>query len=125
MCAVVMWNKSNYGFSMIAIFVDLCAMLVAVVQPYKSVVYNTVETILISFLSLLMTTGSAYLIAAYIDPTKSNFNLVLMNSFALVLLFYILGYFGVQTLLVKKLPQKLLLKMCGLAFKLYRRLKDN
>lgn len=109
-----MWNKTMYAFSVIAVFVGLCGILVAVIQPYKSPVYNTVDTILISSLGLLATSISSYFVAAYADPNSVIITYVTSSSFSLIPLLYILGYFGFEVWAVKKLPQRLFNKVCGL-----------
>ena len=67
---IAIWNKSADIFSMIALFIGVCGIAVAVIQPYKSATYNTVDTILILSVGLTMTSFSAFILGFLVNANN-------------------------------------------------------
>ena len=83
-------------------------MLVAVIQPYKSAVYNTVDTILILSLGLIGTGTISYFIAYSQDPQSEVLSNVMTLTSLLIPVVYIIGYWGYHVCVIKKMPQRML-----------------
>ena len=76
----------------------LLGMLVAVIQPYKSKVYNTVDIILILGVGL-GSAGGMSLVMAYIEaPSQKELGLLLATVPGIIPFLYIVGYVGYRSL---------------------------
>ena len=89
----------------------LIAILVGVIQPYKSYVYNIVDVVLILACAIYYCSTTINLIATIERYTYSMPSGVLLYLFALVPLVYISTVALYWILLRKKLPQKLYSKL--------------
>ena len=104
---IAMWNQSADVFSVIALFIGICGIAVAIIQPYKSATYNTVDTILILSLGLSMTSISTYPTAFLMNTSDELLAVIASIIFMLVPLFYIVGY---VTWKIRKFPKKCIRK---------------
>ena len=100
---IVMWNQSADVFSVFAMFIGICGIAVAVIQPYKSTTYNTVDTILILSMGLTMTSISTYNAAILTNTSDELLAVIASITFIFVPLFYIAAYVIWK---IKKFPQK-------------------
>lgn len=103
MCFVSM---NSLVFVLITIVTTITAMMVAVLKPYKSSVYNTVDTILISLLALTYGGWSSFLFAYALSKQQLTFSRILAIFPMPFPFFYLCG---------------LVLYKIGVIFKLYRR----
>lgn len=103
MCFVSM---NSFIFVLITIVTTITAMMVAVLKPYKSSVYNTVDTILVTLLALYYAGLSSFLFANALSRRQLAFSRVLAIFPIPIPFFYLCG------LVVYKV---------GVLLKLYRR----
>lgn len=99
----------NIFFQFVAATILLATgMLVAVIRPYKSNVYNTVDTILMLSLALSYTSIAGYYFASFISPTKTL--LIMVQAFGEVVcnipLAYMTGLVLYHAVMVCRLPQR-------------------
>ena len=97
-----------------ALLLTLTAILVGVVQPYKSNVHNVVDMVLILAVALVYSSVGINLVAnidhfSYMIPLA-----VLLFIFSVVPMFYIITVAVYWLLLRKKFPQKLYSKLRGI-----------
>ena len=104
----LMWSKSTF-ICVFSIYICIViGMLVAIIQPYKSAVYNTVDTILILSLGLIHTGATSYFITYTQDPQNIALSGVLGLAPLLIPLVYIIGYWGYNVCVIRKIPQRTL-----------------
>lgn len=103
MCFVSM---NSFLFVLITIVTTITAMMVAVLKPYKSSVYNTVDTILLTLLALFYAGLSSFLFAYALSRRQLTFSRVLAIFPIPFPFFYLCG---------------LVLYKVGVILKLYRR----
>lgn len=89
-----MWIKSILIIGVNVFVFITVGMLVAVIRPYKSKVYNTVDTILILSIGLCLAGGLSYYTAYIEDPVNMNGTLVMALPPFLVPLLYVVAYMG-------------------------------
>ena len=102
----------NIFFQLVAIIILLLTgLLVALIKPYKSNVYNTVDTVLMLSLALSYTAISAYFFAHFISPMSVPDTLYLPVFPFLIPLLYITGLLGYNVCIVSRIPQRAIKKM--------------
>ena len=106
----IMWTKSTFSLVVSIYILIITGMLVAVIQPYKSAVYNTVDTILILSLGLIYTGATSYFIASTEDPQSTVLSEIMGLTPLLIPLVYIISYCGYDTCVIRKIPQRMLKK---------------
>ena len=104
----IMWTESTFTLLVGIYIAIITGMLVAVIQPYKSAVYNTVDTILTLSLGLACTGTISYFIAYSQDPQREVMSGVMSFISLLIPLVYIIGYWGYNICVIKKIPQRML-----------------
>ena len=102
------WTESLYLYPITVYICIILGMLVAVIQPYKSLAYNTVDTILVLSLGLAYTGSLAFFLAGLTDPLHVTASIAITFVPLLVPILYIVGYVGYELCCVKMLPQTLL-----------------
>ena len=101
-----MWTESTSLLTVYTYIGITVGMLVAVIQPYKSAVYNTVDTILVLTLGLTFAGATSSFISYINDPMNKGPTAV-MAIFPLVIpLFYLLGFSVFQMCIRKKRLQR-------------------
>ena len=68
---------NSFAFLLVAIVTTFTAMLVAVFKPYKSAVYNTVDTILVTLLALTYTGLASFFFASSVSSQQLPFARIL------------------------------------------------
>ena len=68
---------NTFAFLLVAIITTITAMLVAVLKPYKSAVYNTVDTILVTLLALTYTGLASFFFADSVSSQQLPFARIL------------------------------------------------
>ena len=114
----VMWMEIQYLYSAAAAITVIVGILVAFLQPYKSAVYNVVDTILILVMALAMISVSIYFLATITDPRNSYVPVLFAAILCFIPFAYIVGYFfyEVGIYIIKKLPQKFLKNVFRIIF---------
>ena len=109
----VFFMSTESAFScVVSIYISIIiGMLVAVIQPYKSAVYNTVDTILVLSLGLIYTGVTSYFIAYIEDPQSMVLSRLMGPVPLLIPLVYVNGYWGYDMCVIKKIPQRMLRKI--------------
>ena len=70
---VLLIALNSFSFLLVAIVTTITAMLVAVLKPYKSAVYNTVDTILVTLLALTYTGLASFFFANSVSSQQLPF----------------------------------------------------
>ena len=109
---VVLLETPNIFFQLIAAIVFLVVgMLVAVIKPYKSDIYNTVDTVMMLSLSIAYMSILGYFYAHFISPasidTAIAFGIIACN----IPLLYICALIAHYAIFVKQFPQRSLYKL--------------
>ena len=65
---IMVWTKGTLGYPLIALVISLTILLIALIQPYKSPLYNTLDTFLLVCISTAMLSNTAFFIAYADDP---------------------------------------------------------
>ena len=86
------WTESTSIIIVDTYISIIVGMLVAVIQPYKSTVYNTVDTILILSLGLAFAGATSSFITFINDPMNKRQTAVMAIFPLAIPLFYLLGY---------------------------------
>ena len=115
----------NYFFQLLAALLLLVlGMLVAVIKPYKSTVYNTTDTVLLLSLALSYLGVASYYYAFYISPMSLHITeyapgilFVVPSSYIAVLVLY-------NAWVVNKLPQRTVKEVHTQAVKLMQSIKS-
>ena len=105
-----MWIKSPYYFAVMSVLCATVSLSVALIQPYKSAIYNKVDTILTFNLVLLSACLGGYITTLLVDPINKYIPLYSAAALYFVPLLYIIGYLCYNVCLVKKLPRKYITK---------------
>ena len=106
--ACFLWTESPFYYTVATYTCILTGLLVAIIQPYKSAVYNTLDTGLILTLALGTVGVSAYFIANVNDPLNVETARVMCFGSLLLPLFYAIGYVTYHVYATKKLPHRCL-----------------
>ena len=102
----------NYFFQLLAtVILIITGMLVAVIKPYKSNVYNTTDTILLLFLALSYMAVASYFFAYYIAPMSLGLAQYLPGLPFLFPFLYISGLISYNICIVNKLPQRAIMRV--------------
>ena len=101
----IMWTESVLFYSVAAVIIIICGMLVALIRPYKSSVYNSVDTVLLLSVALCLVGYLAYLVAYIDDPRNKTIGMVMGSVPFFIPLFYIFIYMGYKVCVVRKIPQ--------------------
>ena len=132
--ASFMATLNPFSFVAIATIVTITGMLVAVVQPYKSNVYNTVDTILILSLAFLYTSVMAYFFAETLSTRQLKLSRCLISMPIFLPFFYVCGLVFYHTFIIGTLPIKFLhmlqttykkCSVCKEKFQRERRIESN
>ena len=119
----------NIFFQLVAAFILLIiGMLVAVIKPYKSTIYNTVDTVLMLTLALAYISIAGYFFANFIAPIYTRIPEILCEVVCVLPLLYMLALVFYHVVWVSKLPQRAnekLRKMCSSLKKLFRRVSRS
>ena len=115
----------NYFFQLLAaLLLLILGMLVAVIKPYKSTVYNTTDTVLLLSLALSYLGVASYYYAFYISPKSlyiteyaPGFLFIVPSIYIAVLVLY-------NAWIVNKLPQRAIKGVHTQAFKLIQSIKS-
>ena len=86
-----MMAPNSFCFLLITAVTTFTAMLVAVLKPYKSAAYNTVDTILVTNLALIYASLSAFFFANAISTQQLRFARNLLITFAPLPFLYACG----------------------------------
>lgn len=105
-CVTLMLTPNIFFQFVAAIILLATGMLVAVIRPYKSNVYNTVDIILMLSLALSYTSIAAYYFASFISPTKTRIIQFFCEVVCNVPLAYMTGLVLYHTVMVCRLPQR-------------------
>ena len=95
-CSAFLFVKSVITVGLIAFICIVVGMLVAVIQPYKSKVHNTVDTILILSIGLGFGGSISFFVTFMNDPTHQIFGYVMASPPYFIPLVYITGYLGIR-----------------------------
>lgn len=99
-------------FQLVAAIVFLIVgMLVAVLRPYKSEIYNTIDTVLMLSLSVAYMGILSYFYAHFISPPSTTTALIFASIACNVPLLYFCLLIAYYAIMVRRLPQKLLRKL--------------
>lgn len=102
----------NYFFQLLAtVILIITGMLVAVIKPYKSTIYNTTDTILLLFLALAYMGVASYFFAYYISPMSLDLAKYLPGIPFIFPFLYITGLISYNTCVVNKLPQRAIMRV--------------
>ena len=83
---------NSFGFVLIAVVTSFTAMLVAVIKPYKSAAYNTVDTILVTTLALVYAGLAAYFLGdGMSSEQQQTFSRILLGLAVPFPFFYVCG----------------------------------
>ena len=121
----VMWTESEYLFSVAAAITVIVGILVAFLQPYKSALYNKVDTILILVMALVMIGVSAFYSAKLADPMNEREPLFFTGLLCFIPLLYIVSYFFYEVVIIRKLPQKYIQNVSRMIRDVYQKLKHT
>ena len=91
---IIVWTKSILCFPLIAFVLSLTILLVALIQPYKSPLYNTLDTFLLVSISAAMLGDTAFFIAYADDPQHATVCIGLIILSALLPLLYAICSIG-------------------------------
>ena len=106
--ASFMATRNSFSFVAIAAIVTITGMLVAVIQPYKSNVYNTVDTILVLFLAFNYTGIVAFFFAETLSTRQAGLSRCLMPLSIMLPFVYVCGLVFYHTFIIGTLPIKFL-----------------
>ena len=101
----IMWTESTFFYSVATVAVIITGILVALIRPYKSTVYNALDTFLLLTLALALVGVSSVFIAYVDDPRNAQIGLamtLLPLSIPFIYIFCCLGY---EVCVVQRLPQ--------------------
>ena len=105
-CTIFM-SLNTFVFILLAIVATVTGMLVAVVQPYKSAVYNTIDTVLILLLALTFAGISSFFFALRVSTKQLPFS----RSLAIIPIpfpfLYACGLTVYNTCVLGKLPRRI------------------
>ena len=94
----MLWSKNVFIIGVNTSVCIITGMLVAVIQPYKSTIYNTVDIILILSVGLCFA-GAMSSFISYVDAPNQKIEGAVMAIFPLTIpFFYIVGYLGYKCL---------------------------
>ena len=68
----LMWTESTFFYSAATVVLIITGMLVTLIQPYKSAVYNALDTFLLLSLALGMVGNSAFFTSHVDDPRNTQ-----------------------------------------------------
>ncbi|CAI8051745.1 hypothetical protein GBAR_LOCUS28316 [Geodia barretti] len=109
---VVLLISPNIFFQLLAAIVFLIVgMLVAIIKPYKSDLYNTVDTVLVLSLSVAYMSILSYFYAHFISPASINTAVVFAVIACNIPLLYSAALITYYAVFVKQFPQRLLYKL--------------
>ena len=103
-----MITLNSFSFVLATIIVTLTGMLVAVIKPYKSAVYNTVDTILVLCLALSFAGLGCFFFAGALSQRQWGLSRVIMILPIAIPFLYVCGLVLYNTCVLDKLPQRLL-----------------
>ena len=103
----VMWTESLLFFPIATVVVIISGMFVTLVRPYKSAVYNALDTFLLLSLSLCVLGNSAFTIATIDDPQNIHFSFVILVVPLCIPLLYMFAYLGCEVNVVQRFIQNL------------------
>ena len=103
---LLMWTKTSFYYVLVAAITAFISLLVAIIQPYKSSIYNKVDAFLIFNVALASMSIAAYTMTLLIDPINKRLPLYCGLALYFVPLLYIVGYSCYSVCIVKKLPQR-------------------
>lgn len=107
----IMWTRNMICYSLSAIVVIITVLLLTLIRPYKSELFNALDTFFLSSLSITLLGSSAYLIAIVEGPQYENFCLgIIMITTSIPTLYIIacLGYKVWRSLSLTRCLQALL-----------------
>ena len=91
---IMVWTKGTLSYPLIAFVLSLTILLVALIQPYKSPLYNTLDTFLLVSISATMLGDTAFFIAYADDPQHAKVCVGLIILSALLPLLYAICSIG-------------------------------
>ena len=100
-----MWTESTFFYSVATVVVIITGILLTLIRPYKSAVYNALDTFLVLTLALALVGTSAFFLATVDDPRNTQTGLamtLLPISISFIYIFCCLGY---EVCAVQRLPQ--------------------
>ena len=101
--------STNVFFQFLAAIICLViGMLVAVIKPYKTLAYNTVDTVLMLSLALAYTSVSSYYFASFIAPASYDIAAVFCAVMCNIPLLYFKALIVYHIVKVTRLPQKVM-----------------
>ena len=112
---VALFITGNIFFQLVAaVILLITGMLVAVIKPYKSNAYNTVDTVLMLSLALGYTGVASYYFTHFIAPLSSLLAQVTAAVVCCIPLLYFLALVLYYVVVVTKLPQRVTRKVLNL-----------
>ena len=121
--STVVWTKSLLAFPFAAAVVIITVLLVALIRPYKSTLYNSVDIFFLVCLSLSMLGNSAYSLGHVDDPEDSIFPLLVIVITVTIPLFYFFVIVGYKIWVLRKQTWKVMKKTLLLLLRVYRKVK--
>lgn len=102
----------NTFFQLVAAFILLIiGMLVAVIKPYKSSIYNTVDTVLMLILALAYISIAGYFFASFIAPIYTHIPTTICEVVCVLPLLYMFALVFYHVVWVSRIPQRVMVKM--------------
>ena len=91
--STVVWTKSLMSYPFAAVAVIITILLVALIRPYKSALYNSLEIFFLVCLSLGLLGSTAFALGHVEDPVDNFFSVIVVILSCTAPLLY--GFFGV------------------------------
>ena len=106
-----MWTESVFSYSVAAVIIIICVLLVTLIRPYKSAAYNSLDTFFLLIVALVLIGNMAYFLTYTDDPQNKTIGLVMAFGPLCIPFLYIFIYMGYDICAVRKLPQILIQKL--------------
>ena len=105
-----MWTESVFFNPCAAVVIIVCGMLVTLIRPYKSALYNVLDTLLLLCLAVALVGTVAHFIAYVEDLQNIKISFAMISSPVCVHVFYIIFYLGWKCWPVLKHPVNFIVK---------------
>ena len=107
----IMWTESMFYYPCAAVVIIVCGMLVTLIRPYKSALYNALDTLHLLCLAVALVGNVAFFIAYVEDVQNKSISFAMIFFPILIHFFYIIFYLGWKCWVVLKHPLNFILTM--------------
>ena len=119
-----MWTESVLFYSLAALVLIISGILVSLIRPYQSALYNAIDTFHLLCLAVGMVGSVSYMVA-YIEDVQNKSTMLAIAFFPpFIHFFYVIFYLGYKCRAVLKHPLSFIVKMASkLKLLVYRRMR--